>query len=251
MKKLFVRRTLNPGLLVFLAAVIGSVPAQSYKSPSEGHLVDSGSFTIFRQGRRVGTETFSIHERPDFSVTVAQLRVEDGNDRASQTSELQVASNGDLRHYEWKELSPEKAQATVDYRDQFLVERVTPAGSKTQERAFMVPPSTVILDDFFTHREVLLWRYLATFCGAAVGPQGCKLESGKFGVFIPRQQASSTVALNYEGKDKVMYQGSQRELDRFTLQSDDGAWTFWIEGSYPFKLLRIVVPAENVEVLRD
>jgi len=235
------------------AAIIGSLPAWSYKGAGEGQLVDSGSFGIFRQGRRVGTETFTIHQRPDVSATVAQLKIEDGNDKASQTSELQIASNGDLRHYEWKELSPEKAQATVDYSDQFLVEHITVApGAKPRERAFILPPSTAILDDFFTHREILLWRYLATFCGAAISPQGCKLQPGKFGVFMPRQQASTTVALNYEGKDTVMLHGAKRELDRFTLQSeDDATWTFWVEGSYPFKLLRILVPAENVEVLRD
>jgi hypothetical protein len=234
------------------AATIGSLPAWSYKGSSEGQLVDSGSFGIFRQGRRVGTETFTIHQRPDVSVAVAHLKIEDGNDKASQTSELQVASNGDVRHYEWKELGPEKAQATVDYSDQFLVEHITTApGSKPHERAFILPPSTVILDDFFTHREILLWRYLATFCGAAIDSQGCKLQPGKFGVFIPRQQASATVSLNYEGKDKVMFHGSQRELDRFTLQSEDGIWNLWVESSYPFKLLRIVVQAENVEVLRD
>jgi hypothetical protein len=234
------------------AATLGSIPARSYKGSSEGQLVDSGSFAIFRQGRRVGTETFTIHQRTDVSVVVAQLKIEDGNDRASQTSELQVASNGDLRHYEWKEQGPGKAQATVDYSDQFLVEHITVTpGSKPLERAFILPPSTVILDDFFTHREVLLWRYLASFCGAAVSPQGCKLQPGKFGVLIPHQQLSATVALNYEGKDKVTFHGAQRELDRFTLQSEEAAWTLWVEGSYPFKLLRIVVPSENVEVLRD
>jgi hypothetical protein len=237
---------------VLAASSIGSVPARSYKGSNEGQLVDSGSFGIFRQGHRIGTETFTIHQRTDISVAVAQLKIEDGNDKASQTSELQVASNGDLRHYEWKELSPEKAQATVDYSDQFLVEHITvPPGSKPHERAFILPPSTVILDDFFTHREILLWRYLATFCGAAVNSQGCKLQLGKFGVFIPRQQVSTTVALQYEGREKVTFHGSERELNRFTLQSEDAVWNLWVESSYPFKLLRIVVPSENVEVLRD
>ena len=234
------------------AATLGSLPARSYKGSNEGQLVDSGSFGIFRQGRRVGTETFTIHQRPEVSVVAAQLKIEDGNDKASQTSELQVASNGDLHHYEWKELSPDKAQATVDYSDQFLVEHITTApGAKPHERAFILPPSTIILDDFFTHREILLWRYLATFCGAAVNSQGCKLQPGKFGVFIPRQQASATVALNYEGKDKVRFHGAERELDRFTLQAEDATWTLWMESAYPFKLLRILVPSESVEVVRD
>jgi len=240
-------------LAALLAAVtLGSLPARSYKGSSEGQPVDSGSFGIFRQGRRIGTETFSIQQRSEASVITAQLKIEDGNDKASQSSELQVTSNGNLRHYEWKELSPEKAQATVDYSDQFLVEHITVApGAKPQERAFMLPPSTVILDDFFTHREILLWRYMATFCGAAVGPQGCKMQPTKFGVFIPREQTSSIVTLSYEGTDKVMFHGAERELNRFTLQSDDAAWNLWVEGSSPFKLLRILVPSENVEVVRD
>ena len=237
---------------VLATVVLGYVPARSYKGSNDGQLVDSGSFGIFRQGRRVGTENFTIRQRAGVSVAMVQLKIEDGSDKASQSSELQIASNGDLRHYEWKELTPEKAQATVDYKDEFLVENVMLVpGSKSQERAFILPPSTVILDDFFTHREILLWRYLASFCGAAVSPQGCKLQPGKFGVFIPRMQAASTVALNYEGKDNVMFHGAQRELDRFSLQAEDAAWTFWVESSYPFKLLRILVPSENVEVVRD
>ena len=238
--------------LLAVATVI-SMPAWSFKGADQGQLVDSGSFGIFRQGRRIGSETFTIHQRADASVVEAQLKIDDGNDKASQSSELQMASNGDLRHYEWKALSPDKAQASVDFNDQFLVEHITVTpGSKPQERAFLLPPSTVILDDFFTHREILLWRYLATYCGPAISPQGCKLQPGKFGVFMPREQASGAVTVTYEGKDKVTFQGAQRELDRFTVQSEDGAaWVLWMESSYPFKLLRILVPAESVEVLRD
>ena len=183
--------------VLFAAAAVANLPSWSYKGTDQGELVDSGSFGIFRQGRRVGTETFTIHQKADASVVAVQLKIDAGNDKASHTSELRIASNGDLRHYEWKELSPEKAQATVDYNDQFLVEHftVTP-GSKPRARAFMLPPSTIILDDFFTHREGLLWRYLATFCGATLSPQGCKLQPGKFGVFMPRQQDSGIVTLN-------------------------------------------------------
>ena len=233
------------------ATILGSIPARSAKGQGEGQLVDSGAFSIFRQGRRIGTETFSIQQRQDVSLTSAELKIEDGNDRATQSSELRVASNGELRHYEWKELSPEKAQASVDYNDQFLVEHITFADGKPVERAFILPPSTVILDDFFTHREVLLWRYLATFCGPSVNAQGCNLQPLKFGVFIPRQQISTTVGLKFEGKDKVKLRGTERELNHFTLQSEGSLWNLWMESSYPFKLMRIVVPAENVEVLRD
>lgn len=241
--------------LLLAAVALAPLPAASYKESNEGKLVDSGTYAIFREGRRVATETFTIHQRPDVSVVAAQLKVEDGADQASQSSELHIASNGDLRHYEWRQTIPEKAQATVDYNanDQFLVEHLTVTpGSKPVERAFMLPSSTVILDDFFTHREILLWRYLASYCGATITAQGCKLEPGKFGAFIPRQQAPIVVSVNYMGKDKVHLRGAEQELDRFTLQSDDNIlWSLWLESAYPFKVMRVLVPSENVEVLRD
>ena len=57
--------------------------------------------------------------------------------------------------------------------------------------------------------------------------------------------------MKYEGKDKVVFHGAERELSHFTVQSDDDVWNLWMESAYPFKLLRILVPADNVEVVRD
>ena len=215
------------------------------KSGNEGKLVDSGSFGIYVQGRRVATETFSIRQRPDVSITVAEFKTEDG--RENQSSELQIASNGDLRHYQWR--GPDKAQTTVVYSDQFLVEHVTSgAGVKPVELPFMLPPSTVLLDDnFFVHREVLLWRYLASMCGPAPLPAGC--QTGRFGVFIPRQQTPATVQLEYKGKEKIAIRGAEHELDRFSLVTDGVEWALWMGPDY--KLVRILVPSERVEVLRD
>ncbi len=233
------------------ALVLGSIPAPCYKGSKEGDLVDSGSFGIFVRGRRVGTETFSIHQKSDLSVISVQQKIEDGDAKASQSSEMQVASNGDLRRYEWHEASPEKAQTTVEYKDQFLVENIVLGSAKPVERAFILPASTIILDDFFTHREVLLWRYLASSCGGTIGPKGCKLETAKFGVLIPRQQASGMVALSYQGKEKMALQGAERELDHFTLQTEEQTWSCWAENTYPFRLMRILVPSEGIEVIRD
>ncbi len=242
-------RTCTAALIA--ALVLATIPAWSYKGSGDAKLIDTGSFGIFVRGRRVGTETFSVQQKSDSSIIAAQLKIEDGNERANQHSELQLASNGDLRHYDWHETIPEKAQATVIYKDEFLVETVTSGPGKPVERAFMMPPSTVILDDFFTHRQILLWRYLATFCGPTVTPQGCKLEPAKFGVLMPREQATIMVSVTYNGKEKLAVHGAQQELDRFTLQTDEKTWTFWLQGSYPFKMVRVLVPADGVEVLRD
>ena len=41
------------------------------------------------------------------------FKTEEGTDNAAQTSELRLAPNGDIRKYEWKEISPGTAQAPV------------------------------------------------------------------------------------------------------------------------------------------
>lgn len=238
-------------LFAMLGLLLAAVPPlHAGNDRKDTRAVDSGSYSIFVNGRRVGTETFSIHQGADFSLASAEVKIEGPAGTAAQSSELEIGSNGDLRRYQWRELSPGKAQTVVEYKDQFLIERVadTPGG-KAREMAFLLPPSTVVLDDnFFTHRQVLLWRYLATVCGPRIkGP--CKLDRGQFGVLVPRQQATSSVAMEYKGKEKVVIRGAQRELDRFNLQSEGVAWALWLDADY--KLLRILVPSENVEVVRD
>jgi len=66
-----VRFRLGAFTALLAAAAMASIPAWSFKGSNEGQLVDSGAFGIFRQGRRIGTETFTIHQGPDVSVVAA------------------------------------------------------------------------------------------------------------------------------------------------------------------------------------
>jgi hypothetical protein len=237
--------------LAALVLLLAPVVVFGSKESKEAKTVDSGSYSIFLAGRKIGSETFSIEQRPEFSTATAEIKIEDGGNKAVQTSELKIATNGDLEGYRWRELSPGKAQTTVEYKDQFLVQQFTEKpGQKPQEHAFMLPPSTSVLDDnFFTHREILLWRYIASVCGGKVDSGGCRLERSQFGIFVPHQQTSAMVSLEYRGRERVTIHGSERELDHFALTSDGVEWGLWLDPSY--KLQRIVVPSEKVEVVRD
>jgi hypothetical protein len=240
-------------LVALLLALITPAPLPAaHKDTKAGQVVDSGSFTIFVKGRRIGTESFTVQQRLDLSVASAEVRIDDGNgSRATQDSELKLAPNGDFNHYQWRELSPGKAETSVEFKDQFLVQHVAMnAGEKPTERAFMLPPATMVLDDnFFVHREILAWRYIASACGVGAPMTTCRMERAEFGVFVPRQQASIVVTMEYRGRENVQIHGADRELDRFALLSDGVEWTLWIDPA--FKVQRIVVPSEGVEVVRD
>jgi hypothetical protein len=217
---------------------------------NEKILVDSGTFGIFVNGTRVATETFQIKQEGDASLTLSEVKAEDAGGKLQQKSELQLASNGDLRRYTWRELSPGKAQEVVEPADQFLIEHITPnAPDKPYDHPYLLPASTMVLDDyFFSHREVLAWRYLAQSCGGSLA-NGCKLTKAQFGVVIPRQRTSSIVSMEYRGPETVSVRGTQRELDRFNLVADGDDWVVYLDKQ--LKIVRILIPSANTEVVRD
>ena len=236
-----IRHIVNVLLCVLLATAV-------FARKDEGKVVDSGSFSVFINGQRVATEMFRIQQAPDRSVSTSEFRALDDS-RAAQRSELTIAANGDLLRYEWRELSPGKAQAVVEPNEQFLLEHMVPnAPAKPLDKPFLIPHSTVVLDDyFFSHRQILIWRYLAQGCA---GAPNCKLSKTPFGILVPRQASAGTVSVEYAGKETVSVRGKPMELDRFNLTSEGaGDWSLWLDIN--MKLVRIVIPADNTEIVRD
>jgi hypothetical protein len=229
-----------------------SAVAGGKEKEAAGQTVDSGSFGVFINGRRVATETFSIQQNSNGSIATSQFKTEAGADKAAQSSELQLTAAGELRKYEWKELAPGKAQAVVTPNDNLLIERAsTNPQDKQEEHPFLLPTSTSILDDyFFIHREILAWRYLATSCRQEKGQVQCVPgQRTQFGILNPHARSSMLVSLEFTGKEKIPIRGVERELNRFSLKSDGKDWALWLDDQ--FKLVRILIANDNTEVVRD
>ncbi len=79
------------------------------KEPS-GDLVDSGSFGVFVNGRRMATESFSIHQQKGGNSTTSSQFKEEGSSNPSQRCDMQITPGGALVRYEWRELSPGKSR---------------------------------------------------------------------------------------------------------------------------------------------
>ena len=213
----------------------------------QGKVVDSGSFGIFVSGRRVATETFQITEKPEGSLARSEFKLADGS--SSQSADLHLLPSGDLRRYEWRDENP-KAQVVVELKNEFLVEQVTMGdAAKPTEIPFLLSASTSVLDDnFFVHRQILAWKYLASGCApGTVTAQGCVYQRTQFGVIVPQQQRPQVISVEYAGKDKLP--GGERELRRFKLEVEGVEWTLWLDEHH--KMVRVLVASQNIEVLRD
>jgi len=196
------------------------------------------------------TENFSVHQENGISIVKSRLQEIGNSDGASQKSELQMSSSGELIRYDWNNGN---ASLVVTPNNGFLLEKMMSSPSaKPAERPFLMPSTSAILDNnFFIHRQVLAWRYLAANCQSE--PSGLKCQQGplEFGVLVPQDQTSLRVRIELVGREKVMIRGVERELVRLNLAGEEFSWVLWVDENDHFKLVRVLIPDANTEVIRD
>jgi hypothetical protein len=241
---------LSLGLLGLALGAPSQVYGRPKMKPGET-TVDSGTFSILIDGRKVGTETFTIKQSSAASIASSEIKIDDGSSQARQTSEFRFSPKGELQHYEWHELTPEKSEIIVEPEDEFLIEHITSEKEKKFDQPFLMPTTTLVLDDFFfSHREILIWRYLASICKAVNGVNQCTPQKSQFGVIVPRQHTSMAVSIEYLGCEHAPIHGKELELSHYRITSDESAdWDLWFDGNQ--KLVRILIPAIKTEVVRD
>jgi len=221
------------------------------KEKASSQPVDSGSFGVFIKGQRVVTESFRIEQQNGTNSIKAQLKETAGSDPATQKSDLEISSSGELLRYEWSQSSG--GSLTVTPNNDFLIERISAAASsKPAEQPFLMPTTTAILDNnFFVHREVLIWRYLASDCKTEAGSFKCQQGPAEFGTLVPQDRTSVRVRMELIGKEKVTIRGADRELLRVNLSGENFEWALWVDPQDQFKLMKVAIPADNTEVIRD
>jgi hypothetical protein len=248
-----IRRALALILASSLAAFAGASAGdkKDKQKAAANQTIDSGSFGIFIKGQRVATETFHIEQISGTSVIKSQLKETSGGDSTSEKSDLELGSNGELLRYEWSQSSGGSLSVFPD--NEFLKERISASSnSKTAEQAFLLPGVTPILDNnFFIHREVLAWKYLNAVCQPAGGDTKCRQEPADFGTLVPQDRTSMSVRMSLGGKEKVAIRGTERDLLRLNLHGEQFDWALWVDENDHFKLMKVSIPADNTEVVRD
>jgi hypothetical protein len=217
------------------------------KTPT-GQVIDSGSFGVYVNGARVATETFKIEQRPDISIARSELKAQDG---ATQRSEMELTPQGNIVHYGWEQLQPRRQQVTVVPKDEFLSETINAGpNQKTFNVPHLMPHSTPILDDnFFLHREILMWRYLAAGCTSKPGGLECSTAPQQFGVLVPSQHLAEKVTIDYKDREKISLKGKQIECSTFRLHTEESDWVVFLDDQE--KMVRIVASDAGLEVVRD
>jgi hypothetical protein len=237
-------------MVAVLVCVVGAYAGDKKNSPkANAGMVDSGSFGVFVRGQRVVTENFTVQQ--DNGVSIVKAHLQEANSTATgQNSDLEMMGSGELVRYEWTDGS---STLVVTPKDEFLLEKITTGSSpKPAEQPFLMPNTSAILDNnFFIHREVLAWRYLATNCHGDSGTLKCQQGPVEFGVLVPQDRTSMRVRLELAGREKVTIRGTERELLRLNLKGETFTWTLWVDDKDQFKLMKVLIADDNTEVVRD
>jgi hypothetical protein len=240
------------GLAVVLAcsAILSAGDKKDKSKPPAKQAVDSGSFGVFVNGRRVVTEKFNIKQENGVSIVESRLQESGTSDSVQQKSNLEITGSGELVRYDW---SDGTGSLLVTPSNDFLLEKITSSPSaKPAEQPFLMPSTTAIMDNnFFIHREVLAWRYLASNCQTEASGLKCQQGPLEFGVLVPQDRTSLRVRFELLGRDKVTIHGTERQLLRLSLAGEEFSWTLWVDEKDQFKLIRVSIPDAKTEVIRD
>jgi hypothetical protein len=213
-------------------------------------VVDSGTFSIKVAGKRVATETFRMEQQAGVNIATAQFQMLDAG-KATQTSQLELLPNGNLRKYVWKETNPTKAQVVVEPQDEafWTLRKTENEGAPSKDASQPVLQGAMVLDDnFFSQRQVLAWRYLATGCRSA--PEGgLACTPQKLLAFNPHQELVAEVTISVLGTQRLKLASGEKTCKIIKLVAEGGDWMMWVDEQN--KLQKIVIEAENIEVVRD
>jgi hypothetical protein len=210
--------------------------------------VDNGSFAVIVGGKRVATESFTMQQSPSGNRVSSTLQFDNGTTKAQQQSELEIGTDGSLLKYTWQELKPGKAKIVAEPQDKtFLVvhQKMNESDSvKDLTHPISSAMTSIVDDNFYAHVQVLIWRYMAASCS---GGQ-CRFAEQKLPVFVPHQDMAQVFSISYAGDEAVLIKKSMMKANKFTVKTEAGDMTVWMDG---VKMVKLVMPGSDVEVVRE
>ncbi len=199
--------------------------------------LDEGSFTITRNGERVGREDFSIRKSPGPGgfVFVAHAIVALGTHRIEPS--LSADTGGTVQKYQTEVRDGGRSSVTysgVSARDHYTARSSRQDGESARE--FRLPPRTVAAEDEVVHQ---LWFIARRGVGATVS------------VLAPLRGVVETVRVELVGDERISIDSHDIETRHLRLSTEGSGATrdVWVDAAG--HLLKVVIPASKIVAVRD
>src|ERR1700677_560278 len=196
---------------------------------------DKGTFRILVGGQPSGKEDFEITPGGGGWVVrgTSEIQTADGMARVSGT--LELPADGTPAHYEWSTQSPKKAGAAVDFSGSTATIELHLDGARPYTQQFTFgSPQVVVLDNNLYHQYIVLAHLYDRQKG---GPQ-------TFSVLVPQDLTPGMVTVESTGTQEI----EGKKLEQLQVKTEDLEINLLLDGQ---RLVRIVAPASNAEIVRE
>ncbi|NIN70911.1 MAG: hypothetical protein GTO46_03025 [Gemmatimonadetes bacterium] len=205
-------------------------------------MVDSGTFTLYLEGARIGVERFIIRrERAGSAGFVFRAGAELSLKLAGSTMRVSVAletvgpSYRPLR-YE-SEINGSSATTIVGTlsRDRIRLDVRSPRGDEMKE--FLVPGQVTLLDKYVAHHYFFACKLLAAE------------RYVEASIIVPRDRNQETVRIVDQGVEPVSIGSTELELRHITIVSQtDATHHVWLDGD---RVMKVEVPEHAFLAVRS
>ena len=206
-------------------------------APASGQVaaIDEGSFTLYRDGERIGREDFSIRSAPGASgrVLVAQATIASGLRRLAPG--LNADTTGFPARYQCEIRDSGRVVETYSgqaARERFASRLLRADGESARE--FRLPAGTVAVDDDVVHQ---LWFIVRRGAGATVP------------ILVPRRNVVERVTVEAAGSERLSIDLRLYETTRYRLKGPGGERLVWLAADG--RIIKATLPGLHLTAIRD
>ena len=224
--------------LIAAASLVGSASATHSRAasvkaaPDSAFTPEKGRFRILVGGQQVGKEDFEIGLSGGNWTAHGSSEIQTSQGIEHVTGTLAFRPDGTPVRYEWSTTGAKKAAAAIAFDGAVAtVElRLENARPFTQRFTFDSPHVAVLDNNLYHHYVILTHLY----DWSKKGPQ-------TFSVLVPQEMTPGSVTVESLGKP-------DGKLEELRVKTEDLELDLFLDN---MKLVRILAPASNAEILRD
>jgi hypothetical protein len=222
-------------LLALHSASEASVLPQRAQALIASLVADKGAFRILVSGQQIGKEEFSIAPNGADWSAHGSTEIQSPKGNTHVTGTLLVHPDGVPVHYEWSTQGAKKASATIAFSGVTATVELHLEGAKpfTQQFTFAAP-LVVVLDDNLYYQYTFLARLY----------DWDKKGEQTFSVLVPQEMTPGTVTVDSMGEQVV----NGQKVQELRVRTEDNEIDLFLDGP---KLVRLVAPAANAEIIRE
>src|SRR5277367_6276471 len=198
-------------------------------------VADKGKFRIMVSGQVVGKEEFEIGPSGADWTAHANSEIQTPQGVTKVNGTLTFHPDGSPVHYDWATQGVKKASSTIAFSGTAASVELRMEGARPFAQDFTFnTPLVSVLDNNLYHQYELLARL---YDRGAKGPQ-------TFSVIVPQEMTPGSVTVDSLGKQDA----GGKQLEELRVRTEDNEIDLYLDGQ---KLMRLVAPAANAEIVRD